>query len=61
MQSSLTALSFALIIGRAERFQCDKQIASYLGLVPLEESSGNRRRLGHIKLTERMVPIRRAV
>jgi hypothetical protein len=25
-----------------------KQIASYLGLVPLEESSGNRRRLGHI-------------
>ena len=30
------------------RFQCGKQIASYLGLVPLEESSGNRRRLGHI-------------
>ena len=23
-------------------------MASYLGLVPLEESSGNRRRLGHI-------------
>jgi hypothetical protein len=23
-------------------------VASYLGLVPLEESSGNRRRLGHI-------------
>ena len=37
-----------LIIGRAERFQCGKQIASYLGLVPLEESSGNRRWLGHI-------------
>ena len=61
MQSSLTALAFVLIIGRAERFQCDKQIASYLGLVPLEESSGSRRRLGHIKLTERMAPIRRAV
>src|ERR1700758_5324662 len=45
---SLTALAFVLIIGRAERFQCGKQIASYLGLVPLEESSGNRRRLGHI-------------
>ena len=44
----LTALGFALIIGKAERFQCGKQIASYLGLVPLEESSGNRRRLGHI-------------
>jgi transposase len=45
---ALTALAFVLIIGKAERFQCGKQIASYLGLVPLEESSGNRRRLGHI-------------
>ena len=44
----LTALAFVLIIGRAERFQCGKQIASYLGLVPSEESSGDRRRLGHI-------------
>src|ERR1700730_18641832 len=43
---SLTALAFVLIIGRVDRFQCGKQIASYLGLVPLEESSGNRRRLG---------------
>ena len=45
---ALTALAFVLIIGRAERFHCGKQVASYLGLVPLEESSGNRRRLGHI-------------
>jgi cation transport protein ChaC len=45
---ALTALAFVLILGRAERFQCGKQIASYLGLVPLEDSSGNRRRLGHI-------------
>jgi transposase len=45
---SLTALAFVLIIGQAERFRCGKQVASYLGLVPLEESSGNRRRLGHI-------------
>ena len=44
----LTALAFVLIIGKAERFQCGKQIASYLGLVPVEDSSGNRRRLGHI-------------
>ena len=44
----LTALAFVLIIGGADRFQCGKQIASYLGLVPLEDSSGNRRRLGHI-------------
>jgi len=43
-----TALAFVLIIGEAERFGCGKQIASYLGLVPLEKSSGNRRRLGHI-------------
>jgi len=45
---ALTALAFVLIIGNAERFQCGKQLASYLGLVPLEKSSGNRRRLGHI-------------
>ena len=45
---ALTALAFVLIIGNAERFQCGKQVASYLGLVPLEKSSGNRRRLGHI-------------
>ncbi len=44
----LTALAFVLIIGKAERFQGGKQVASYLGLVPLEDSSGNRRRLGHI-------------
>ncbi|PYX50410.1 MAG: hypothetical protein DMG76_34725 [Acidobacteria bacterium] len=43
-----TALAFVLIVGRTERFQCGKQIAAYLGLVPLEDSSGNRRRLGHI-------------
>src|ERR1700687_4376537 len=42
----LTALAFALIIGRADRFQCGKQIASYLGLVPLEKSSGNQRPAG---------------
>ena len=45
---ALAALSFVLIIGKAERFRCGKQVASYPGLVPLEESSGNRRRLGHI-------------
>ena len=44
----LTALAFVLIIGKADRFQCGKQIACYLGLVPGEDSSGQRRRLGHI-------------
>jgi transposase len=43
---ALTALAFVLIIGRAERFECGEQIAAYLGLVPLEDSSGKRRRLG---------------
>ena len=45
---ALTALAFVLIMGDAERFDCGKQVASYVGLVPLEKSSGNRRRLGHI-------------
>jgi transposase len=44
----LTALAFELVIGTPERFHCGKQIASYVGLVPCEESSGDRRRLGHI-------------
>lgn len=45
---ALTALAFVLILGEAERFDCGKQVASYLGLVPEEDSSGERRRLGHI-------------
>jgi len=45
---ALTALAFVLIIGDVERFRCGKQVASYVGLVPTEESSGDRRRLGHI-------------
>jgi len=45
---ALTAVAFVLIIGEANRFGCGKQIASYLGLVPAEDSSGERRRLGHI-------------
>jgi transposase len=44
----LTALAFELVIGTPARFHCGKQIASYVGLVPEEESSGDRRRLGHI-------------
>src|SRR5215813_6452867 len=45
---ALTALAFVLILGQADRFECGKQVASYLGLVPLEKSSGKRRRLGPI-------------
>lgn len=44
----ITALAFVLILGTAERFHCGKQVGSYLGLIPSEESSGGRQRLGHI-------------
>src|SRR5262245_29718043 len=44
----LTALAFELVIGTPERFHGGKQVASYVGLVPSEESSGDRRCLGHI-------------
>lgn len=44
----ITALAFVLIIGIPERFHCGRQIASYLGLIPCEESSADHWRLGHI-------------
>jgi transposase len=44
----ITALAFVLIIGTPARFQRGKQIGSYVGLVPCEDSSGGRQRLGHI-------------
>jgi transposase len=45
---ALTALAFVLIIGTPERFARSKGLSSYLGLVPTEDSSGERRHLGHI-------------
>jgi transposase len=44
----LTALAFVLILGVPERFQSGKQVGSYVGLIPSEASSSDRRRLGHI-------------
>jgi transposase len=44
----LTALAFVLIIGTSKRFQCGKQIGSYVGLIPEEDSSAGHQRLGHI-------------
>ena len=44
----ITALAFVLIIGTVERFQCGKQIGSYVGLIPCEDSSAGHQRLGHI-------------
>ena len=44
----ITALAYVLTIGDVNRFQRGKQVASYLGLIPSERSSSNRRRLGSI-------------
>lgn len=45
---ALTALAYVLIIGSSQRFRCGKQIGSYLGLIPCEDSSAGHQRLGHI-------------
>jgi transposase len=44
----VVSLAFVLTIGDWRRFPRGKQVASYLGLIPAEESSGDKRRLGHI-------------
>jgi transposase len=44
----VTALSFVLTIGPIRRFPRSKQVVSYLGLNPREESSGGKQRLGSI-------------
>lgn len=45
---AVTALAFALTIGDVRRFQRSKQVASYLGLIPREYSSGGKQRMGGI-------------
>jgi transposase len=44
----LTALAFVLIIGTPSRFHRGKQIGNYVGMIPSEDSSGGKQRLGHI-------------
>ena len=44
----ITALAFVLTIGDVSRFAHSKQVASYLGLIPREHSSGGKQRLGAI-------------
>jgi transposase len=44
----ITGLAYVLVIGTPERFPCGKQIGSYTGLIPCEDSSAGRQRLGHI-------------
>jgi transposase len=43
-----TALAYVLTIGDVSRFPRGKQVASYLGLIPREYSSGGRQMLGSI-------------
>jgi transposase len=44
----ITSLAFVLTIGDVSRFPRAKQVASYLGLIPREYSSGGHQRLGSI-------------
>jgi transposase len=44
----VVSLAYVLTIGAWQRFPRGKHVASYLGLIPAEASSSDRRRLGHI-------------
>jgi len=44
----ITGLAFVLTLGDVSRFKRGKQVASYLGLIPREHSSGGKQRLGAI-------------
>ena len=45
---ALTALAYVLMLGTPERFHRGKQIGTYVGMVPSEDSSAGKQRLGHI-------------
>ena len=44
----VTSLAFVLTLGDVSRFPRGQQVASYLGLIPREHSSGGRQMLGSI-------------
>jgi len=44
----IVSLAYVLTIGDWRRFPRGKQVGSYLGLIPAEESSGSKRRLGEV-------------
>jgi transposase len=44
----ITGLVYVLVIGTPDRFPCGKKVGSYTGLIPSEDSSAGRQRLGHI-------------
>ncbi len=43
-----TALAYVLIIGTPDRFERGKQIGTYVGMIPCEDSSARKQRLGHL-------------
>jgi len=45
---AITALAYVLMIGTPERFPRGKQIGTYIGMIPSEDSSAGKQRLGHI-------------
>src|SRR6201982_3165343 len=45
----VTGLAYVQVIGTPERFPCGKQIGSYIGLIPCEDSSAGKQRLGHLR------------
>jgi len=44
----VVGLAYELTLLDPTRFQSSRQVASYLGLIPAEHSSGGKQRLGHI-------------
>jgi transposase len=60
----ITSMAFVLTMGDVSRFQRGKQVASYLGLIPREYSSGGHQRLGSISKQGntflRMLPVEAA-
>lgn len=44
----VTAMAFVLTVGDVSRFEHSGQVASYLGLIPREHSSGGKQKLGAI-------------
>jgi len=52
---AVTALVFVLTVGDVRRFPRGKQVASYLGLIPREHSSGGKQRMGGISKQDNRV------
>ena len=44
----VTGLAYVQVLGTPDRFPRGKQIGSYIGLIPCEDSSAGKQRLGHL-------------